>query len=101
MGDDAKSKEELLKDMEELRKQIAWFEAPRSGIATEIPSPFMSSKLLRADYFQELREGPLSLRMGYKSTESIELKSLFTRDITASGSFNERGGVSGPQLLGR
>jgi PAS domain-containing protein len=48
--------------------------------------------LLR-DSFQELETAPGPLRVDEESTESIELKTLFTRDITESGSFDVRGGI--------
>jgi hypothetical protein len=93
MEDDAKSKVELLKEIDELRKRIAWLEAQHSDITSETAHTIISNELAHGDYFQEMREPPRPLRMGYESTESIELKSLFTRDITASGSFDVRGGI--------
>ncbi len=93
MGYEASSKEELFKEIEELRKRIAWLEAQQSGSTNETSHTIMSSELLHGDHFQELREAPQPLRMGYESTESIELKSLFTRDVSASGSFDMREGI--------
>jgi PAS domain-containing protein len=93
MGDDSKSKEELFKEVEELKKRIAWLEAQHSSSMAETSPTIMSSELPHGDYFHELMEAPRPLRIGYESTESIELKSLFTRDVSASGSFDVRGGI--------
>ena len=94
MGEDARSKGELLSEIEELRRRIVWLEAQQSGKAPDDSSPAASgAELLRGDYFFELDEAPRPLRIGYESTESIELKSLFTRDVSASGSFDVRGGI--------
>ena len=82
MGGDAKSNVELLKETEELRKRIAWLEGRHSGSASETSATTMSAELLHRDYFHELCEAPPPIRMGHESTESIELKSLFTRDVS-------------------
>ena len=93
MRDDAMPKEDLLKEVEDLRKQIERLQEQHSGNMIETSFVASSSELLAGDYFQELREAPRPLRIGYESTESIELKSLFTRDVSASGSFDVRGGI--------
>jgi hypothetical protein len=94
MGDDAKSRSELLQEIEELRKGIARLEAQQSGRAgtSSVPET-VGGELLRRDSFDELDEVPRPIRVDYESTESIELKSLFTRDVTTSGSFDVRGGI--------
>jgi hypothetical protein len=51
------------------------------------------ARVLPLGTFLELEEAPRPLRIGYETTESIELKSLFTRDITSSGSFDVRSGI--------
>jgi PAS domain-containing protein len=93
MGNDIKSKEELLTEIEELRKRVTELEAPCSSSITETSPTLVTSALLHGDHFHELRETPRPLRIGHESTESIELKSLFTRDVSASGSFDIRGGI--------
>ena len=94
MGDDAKSKSELLQEIEELRKGIARLKAQQSSRADTMPVSVTSGgELLRRDAFDELNEVPRPIRVDYESTESIELKSLFTRDVTVSGSFDIRGGI--------
>ena len=94
MGDDAKSRSELLQEIEELRKGIARLKAQQSGRAdTMSVSVTSGGELLRRDSFDELNEVPRPIRVDYESTESIELKSLFTRDVTVSGSFDIRGGI--------
>jgi PAS domain-containing protein len=77
-----------------LRNGIARSEAQQSGRAGTISAPVTSGgELLRRDSFRELDEVPRPIRVDYESTESIELKSLFNRDVTASGSFDIRGGI--------
>jgi hypothetical protein len=94
MGNDAKSRTELLQEIEELRKGIARLKAQQPGRAgTMSLSVTSSGELLRRDSFDELEEVPRPIRVDYESTESIELKSLFTRDVTVSGSFDIRGGI--------
>lgn len=95
MAEDAKSRGELLKEIEALRSRITRLEGQQTGRAGALPQlPVMSAgDFLRGDSFHELDEAPRPLRVGYESTESIELKSLFTRDVTTSGSFDVRGGI--------
>jgi hypothetical protein len=93
MGDDSKSKEEPFKKAQDLNKRIAWLGEPSQGSMIETSPTIMRSDLLRGNHFHELREAPRPLRMEYESTESIELQSLFTRDVSTSGSFDVRGGI--------
>jgi PAS domain-containing protein len=93
MEDNAKSKEERIEEIERLRKRVALLEALHSSSTSQTLAGIMSGELLHGDYFQELRDFPRPLRIGYESTESIELKSLFTRDVSTSGSFDVRGGI--------
>lgn len=93
MAEDAKSKEELLKENEALRNRVARLEAQYSAKADLTSSDVITGEWLRGDYFLELKEASRPLRIGHESTESIELKSLFTRDVSASGSFDVRGGI--------
>lgn len=94
MGDDGKSRSELLQEIEELRKGIARLKAQQPGGASTSSVPVTSGgELLLRDSFQELAEVPRPICVDYESTESIELKSLFTRDVTTSGSFDVREGI--------
>ncbi|MGO9569809.1 MAG: hypothetical protein ACLP5H_19930 [Desulfomonilaceae bacterium] len=94
MGDDDKSRSELLKEIEKLRNGIGSSKAHQFGQAgTMSVSVTSGDGLLRHDSFHELDEVPRPIRVDYESTESIELKSLFTRDVTTSGSFDIRGGI--------
>lgn len=94
MDDNAKSKSELLKEVEDLRNGIARLEAQQSGPTDTVSVPVRSgSGPLPGDSFYELDEVPRPIRIDYDSTESIELKSLFTRDVTTSGSFDVKGGI--------
>ena len=92
MEDDANLKEELLKEIVALRKRIACLETLPSGSSSDTCPTNISEMLLGAN-FHELRETPRPLRIGHESTETIELKSLFTRDVSESGSFDVRGGI--------
>jgi PAS domain-containing protein len=94
MGDDAKSRSDLLKEIEELRNGIARLEARqfgRTGLVSVQVTPGGESE--PGDSFSELEEVPRPIRVDYDSTESIELKSLFTSDVTISGSFDVKGGI--------
>ena len=95
MGEDAKSRSELLNEIEDLRNRIARLEGQEAGRSGTLPQPqaMITGDFLRGDSFYELDEAPRPLRVDYESTESIELKSLFTRDVTTSGSFDVRGGI--------
>jgi PAS domain-containing protein len=94
MGNDAKSRTELLQEIEDLRKGIARLKALQPGMAATNAVPETGGgEPLRRDSFKELNEVPGPIRVDYESTESIELKSLFTRDVTTSGSFDVRGGI--------
>jgi hypothetical protein len=94
MGDDGKSRNELLQEIEELRRGIVRLKAQKSGMAGNgSVSETSGGELLRRDSFDELDEVPRPIRVDFESTESIELKSLFTRDVTISGSFDVRGGI--------
>ncbi len=94
MDDEAKSRSELLREIEELRNGIARLEAQQSGPADTFSAPLTSNGgPLPGDSFNELNEVPRPIRVDYDSTESIELKSLFTRDVTTSGSFDVTGGI--------
>jgi PAS domain-containing protein len=96
VGDDKdKSKGELMREVQESDDRIARLEAERSPrVGPTASSPEMGGhELLRQDSFRELDELPKPLRVGLETTESIELKSLFTRDVTTSGSFDVRGGI--------
>jgi PAS domain-containing protein len=94
MGDEARAKGEVTREIEELRNRIAHLQAKRSGLAVETSSSTATSGGLPArDFFRQLEEVPRPLRVEQESTESIELKSLLTRDVTTSGSFEVRGGI--------
>ncbi len=95
MDDAAKTRSELLMELEELRNRVAALEAEQSGGISLDAGPLETSAMefLPFGAFSELDEAPKPLRVGYETTESIELKSLFTRDLTASGSFDVRSGI--------
>jgi PAS domain-containing protein len=95
MNDAAKSRSQLLKELEELRDRVATLESDHAtglGLGYE-PSETVAARVLPLSAFSELEEAPRPLRIGYETTESIELRSLFTRDVTSSGSFDVRSGI--------
>lgn len=95
MDDQEKSKGELIRELEDLRNRIAELESERSARAAPTAASLDrgGGDLLSRDSFRELESAPRPLRIGYETTESIELRSLFTRDVTTSGSFDLRGGI--------
>ncbi|MEW6352456.1 MAG: PAS domain-containing protein [Thermodesulfobacteriota bacterium] len=92
MGDETEEREELLNTILELRRRIAGLEKQHSG-TTDCPPPVSETALLPGNHFQELVEPPQPLRSGYESTETIDLRSLLTRDVSESGSFEVRGEI--------
>ena len=76
----------------EQRKRIASSEMQQL-VNSSVPCPVSVSTQLPGDHFQELLEAAQPLRIGHDSTETIELKSLLTRDLSSSGSFDVRGGI--------
>jgi PAS domain-containing protein len=95
MKETEKSKTELLEETESLRRRIAELEAEQSS--SDFPAAAFpgtsAGELLHIGSFFELSEAPRPIRIGYESTESIELKSLYTQDVTTSGSFDVRSGI--------
>jgi PAS domain-containing protein len=89
MGDGEKSKTASAEELDALRRGIAEFEQERTG--TTIAG--VREELLQLESFHELYEIPRPIRIGSDTTESIELKSLYTRDVTTSGSFDVRSGI--------
>ena len=88
MDDEAKSRRELLRELNGLRGRISRLQ--RRGADPEQSPDIDSEELLPEDFFYELPQAPAPMKVGIDSTESIELKSIFTRDVTASGSFDFR-----------
>lgn len=93
MGHDVKSKEDRAGETEGMPTRIGRLETQNSVSTRATSAKIMVGELLRGDYFRELTEAPQPLRVGYETTETIELKSLFTRDVSTSGSFDVRGGI--------
>lgn len=95
MDDAEKSRMQLIEELDELRNRVAALESDQTAELSlgEEPSEVNAAGVLPVGTFLELQETPKPLRVGYETTESIELKSLFTRDITTSGSFDLRSGI--------
>jgi PAS domain-containing protein len=95
LDDDKRSRDENTRELGRLRNRVAELEAElseKAGAAASFPE-MSSHRILHHDSFHELDQAPKPLRVGSETTESIELKSLFTRDVTTSGSFDVRGGI--------
>ena len=95
MDDDKRSRDEITQKPEKLGGPAAELEAHLSENSATVASfPEMSRhEILNPDSFFVLDQPPKPLRVGSETTESIELKSLFTRDVTTSGSFDVRGAI--------
>ncbi len=95
MQEEKRSGSDTATELEKLRSRIAELEAKltdKAG-APVLPSQTGSDEILLRDSFYELDQPPKPLRVGLETTESIELKSLFTRDVTTSGSFDVKGSI--------
>ncbi len=79
-------------EITEQRKRVG-FSKEQQLVDSRDPYSVSVSKLLAGDHFQELREAPQPLRIGHEATETIDLKTLFTRDLSSSGSFDVRGSI--------
>ncbi len=95
MIDGTKSKEELIWELNELRRKVVELEEALSPlpIRTEDKSGLAAvddygDSLLSAE--SHVSESPLYL---HQPTETLDLTSLFTKDLTASGSFDVRGDI--------
>jgi len=95
MEDDKRSGDDIIKKIEKLRNRVAELEAELSEKVGAVASfqEMSRHKILDPNSFYELDQAPKPLRLGSETTESIELKSLFTRDVTTSGSYDVRGGI--------
>ncbi len=95
MDADKRSGDEITGKIEKLRNRVAELEAQLSEKAGADASfqEMSGHEILHSDSFYELDHAPKPLRVGSETTESIEVKSLFTRDVTTSGSFDVRGGI--------
>ena len=95
MDADKRSGDEITGKIEKLRNRVAELEAQLSEKAGADASfrEMSGHEILHSDSFYELDHAPKPLRVGSETTESIEVKSLFARDVTTSGSFDVRGGI--------
>jgi len=95
MDDEKGSRYEINSEFAESHSRVAEPETELSD-QTRAATPFTEvsdNEFLHLDSFCELDQPPKPLRVGYENTQSIELTSLFTRDLTTSGSFDVRGGI--------
>jgi PAS domain-containing protein len=89
-----KSRMDLYKELGELRERLARLEAERANDVPPVPtSAIRGNETIPLDSFRELDPIASVKRVGFETTESIELKSLLSRDVTSSGSFDVRGGI--------
>jgi two-component system, sensor histidine kinase and response regulator len=88
MRDEDKTREELLEELLDLRRQVA-----------EIPRPLAERKFSQrsapqgAEFLRRGSTSERSLSDLSEPTESIDLGTLFTENVTASGSFDIRGDI--------
>lgn len=88
-----RSTRDLTQELEELRQRLAELQQERTGEPCAQASDIPANETIPTDAFRELDPTASVRRVGFESTESIELKSLLTRDITSSGSFDIRGRI--------
>ncbi|MDQ7783106.1 MAG: PAS domain-containing protein [Desulfomonilaceae bacterium] len=89
-----KSRTGLTDEPGSLREPHSGLEAERLSEATSgSTSEIHGNTTIPVDFFRELDPIAPVRRAGFESTESIELKSLLTRDVTSSGSFDVRSGI--------
>lgn len=89
MEDEKKTKDELIRELIDLRKHVAR-QAKDPDLTDE---QTVSGEHLAVDSHADGTAVPLHLAFNGDTTESIDLSSLFTKDITVSGSFDVRGGI--------
>jgi PAS domain-containing protein len=92
---EGKTREELIRELLELQNRLDRLveeQAARDLQAADEVEVGPPVTLLRDSFF-ELEMAPRPLLVDEESTESIELKTLFTRDVSSSGSFEVRGGI--------
>ncbi len=90
MKDDKKTKEELIRELNELRRHIARLRASAASSAEEKGANHASPRIDSVENGIDLL---LPLSHNGTFTETIDLSSLFTKDITDSGSFDIRGEI--------
>lgn len=88
------SRTELIKELGELRARLARLEAERPKDLPPVPAPpVRGNETIPRDSFRELDPVASVKRVGFETTESIELKSLLSQDVTSSGSFDVRSSI--------
>ncbi|HTY25796.1 MAG TPA: PAS domain S-box protein [Desulfomonilaceae bacterium] len=93
MMDGTKSKEDLIRELSELRQKVVELDAMLS--ASAVHSYKESGPANLDDFGATLGSGehPVTFRNLHEPTETIDLTSLFTKDITGSGSFDVRSDI--------
>lgn len=90
MEDEQKTREELIRELKEARRQIAQQPRKRRNASDEHTDTLDG---LAIDDVENGAEVPRPLSPNGNTTETIDLSSLFTKDITVSGSFDIRGDI--------
>jgi PAS domain-containing protein len=95
MSDETGSGKEVKSSLALLHNAVAELDAEQSKEpeAASLSDGKIGNEPLPLDSFRELDQTPKPLKFGFDTTESIELTSLLTRDVTTSGSFDVRGGI--------
>ena len=95
MSTETKSREELLRELSVLQKKLARLEGGQgernSDVSSDAEDHFPPMHLRNS--FRELHEAPRPLRLYDEPTESIELRTVLSRDVTNSGSFDVSGSI--------
>ena len=86
-----KSRVELIEELVELRQRLARLQVERQNEVSSLPvSELPGAETLPTESFRKVDPTASVRRIGFEATESIELKSLLTKDVTVSGSFDIR-----------
>jgi hypothetical protein len=97
VSDESKERSELIRELEEFRSRVALLQARQplenSNVRAHDYPASERSEPLSSDAFHELDQPPRPLRVPHESTQSIDLGTLLTRDVTLSGSFDIRGDI--------
>ena len=95
MSEENMTKEELIKELRKLRSRIAQLEAHDQAITPTVDQDqeVPIEPLQNGDSLHEEPEPPRLSLVGREPTETIDLSTLFTTDVTDSGSFDIRGDI--------
>jgi PAS domain S-box-containing protein len=96
MEDIAKTKQELIHELTELRQRIVLLNSGAFGSGTSrirMDQEAGFDEMLALDSFDNGDDSTIRLNSGGDSTQTLDLTTLFAKDITNSGSFDIRSGI--------